>query len=83
MAGILPNSMGSKAGFMEKGMGFLKDASASYAQQTKKNEIQDPAKTAGGALMGAAGGAAAGSAIMPGWGTAIGAVVGLAGYMMG
>lgn len=39
-------------------------------------------RSAGGALTSAAGGAAAGTAIMPGWGTAIGGAAGLLGYYL-
>ena len=56
-------------------------ATASTLSQMQKEE-QEPKKTAGGAMQSAAGGALAGSAVMPGWGTAIGAVAGVAMYYL-
>lgn len=74
-------------GYKQSQLGSMGDvlsaASGTYRGQTSTapNPAYQP-KTAGGAATAAAGGAAAGTAIMPGWGTAIGAGVGLLGYYL-
>jgi len=72
----------SSPGFVEKAQTGLSQAAQSYAQQDRVIKMGEEKKTAGGALGAAAAGAGAGTMINPGWGTAIGAVVGLAGYML-
>lgn len=75
--------IGSSApGFVEKAQASLGQAAQSFAQQDRVIKMGEEKKTAGGALGAAAAGASVGTMINPGWGTAIGAVVGLGGYML-
>lgn len=69
--------------YIEKGQGFMRNAIQAHSARSDKYKNVEPGKTAGGALMSAAGGAAAGTQVMPGWGTAIGGAVGLFGYALG
>jgi len=55
---------------------------AAQTTAAMQKETPEEKKTTEGALSAAAGGAAMGTAVMPGWGTAIGACVGLAMYYM-
>jgi hypothetical protein len=79
----------SKPGYVEKSQQFLGQAGKTFSQQDRIIKRNEPGKTLGGGLMStasmAASGAMVGSAILPGPGTAIGAVggaiVGLAGYL--
>ena len=69
-------------GFVEKAQAGLGQAAQTFAQQDRIIGGGEEEKTAGGALSAAAAGAGAGTMINVGWGTAIGAAVGLAGYML-
>ncbi|WP_145542503.1 DNA transfer protein [Yersinia mollaretii] len=89
----LSGQMNSYQNLANIGLGALQgqaNAGQSYANNTGQLLGQSAALSAanankpsafGGALTGALGGAAAGTAIMPGWGTAIGAGVGLLGSL--
>jgi len=68
------------AGKAMQGMAGAGQTMGAIQQGSKTTTKQE--KTVGGAMGAAAGGAIAGSAIMPGWGTAAGAVVGLISYYM-
>ena len=56
-------------------------ASAAATLGSMQKETPEEEKTAGGAMQAGVGGAMAGS-VVPGWGTAIGAVAGVALYYM-
>ena len=70
---------GLPTNYAEKAMSAQKSAAQTTAGMQK--DPGKPEKTAGGAMQAAAGGAMAGS-VVPGWGTAIGAVAGVAMYYM-
>lgn len=70
---------GLPTNYAEKAMTAQKSAATTLASMQK--ETPEEEKTAGGAMQAAAGGAMAGS-VVPGWGTAIGAVAGVAMYYM-
>jgi len=72
----------SSPGFVDKATQALGQASQSFSKQDRIVGGGEAEKDAGGALAAAASGALAGSAINVGWGTAVGAAVGLAGYML-
>ena len=74
MIGGLPTN------YAEKAMTAQKSAADTLSQMQKKGQGK-PKKTTGGAAQAAVGGAMAGS-VVPGWGTAIGAVAGVAMYYM-
>jgi phage tail tape-measure protein len=62
----------------------MNQAAHSYGSMMQGTETKTEKKpSAGGALQGAIGGAAAGTAILPGWGTAIGAGIGLLAGLFG
>jgi hypothetical protein len=82
MAGLLTGG-GTRPGFADKASGLLAQAGQTFSQQDRVATTKEPGKTAGGAGMAALSGAAAGTMINPGWGTAIGAVVGVGAYMLG
>jgi outer membrane lipoprotein SlyB len=82
MAGGLPGIQASSPGFVDKAKGLLAQSGQSFSQQDRVIKQAEEEKSAGGALQGAAAGAAAGTMVLPGWGTAIGAVVGAAAYML-
>jgi len=69
---------------METAMQGMSQAAGTYGNMSKgsKTTVEPPGKTAGGAIGSMAGGAAAGTAVLPGWGTAIGAVVGGLAYAL-
>lgn len=71
---------GLPTNYAEKAMTAQTSAANTLGQMQKKGPGK-PKKTAGGAMQAAAGGAMAGS-VVPGWGTAIGAVAGVAMYYM-
>lgn len=66
--------------YAAKAMGAQQGVAQTTASMQRAQPEEE--KTVGGAMGAAAGGALAGSAIMPGWGTAVGAVAGLAMYYM-
>ncbi|MHC4757096.1 MAG: hypothetical protein ACYTE8_00405 [Planctomycetota bacterium] len=69
--------------YIEKGQGFMRNAIAAQAARSDKfKEPEEPGKSIGGGIMAAVGGASAGTSVMPGWGTLVGGVVGLAGYAL-
>lgn len=84
-------SLGNLVGMGQSAAANQAQAGQSYANNTgqllqglgsiQAGQANQPSK-AQGALTGAAAGAAAGTAIMPGWGTAIGAGVGLIGSLL-
>jgi hypothetical protein len=74
--------------YLGKAKGLMGDAATTYSKQQKKNEIKKPGPTAGGAILSGASMAAAGFGMLEGTalggpaGAGIGAVVGLAGYLL-
>ncbi len=81
MAG-LPGIQQTGGGYMGKAAGLLSQAGQSFSQQDRVIKSGEAEKDVGGALTSAASGAAAGTMILPGWGTAAGAVVGLGAYLL-
>jgi hypothetical protein len=75
---------------MNAAMQGMANAASSYSSMTKRTEVEEPGKTAGGAVTAGAGGAAAGAAtgaqlggqVGGYWGAGIGAVVGALAYAL-
>lgn len=82
MAG-LPGIQRSGGGYVGKAAGLLSQSAQTFSQQDRVARSPEEEKSAGGLGMAALSGAAAGSVINVGWGTAIGAVVGAGAYMLG
>jgi len=57
-------------------------AGTAQGMDRKQREPIKPEKTAGGAMSAAGGGAVAGTAVSPGYGTAAGAAIGFMGYYL-
>jgi hypothetical protein len=82
MAGLPGIQTGAGPGFVDKAKGLLAQSGQTFAQQDRIIKAGEPGKDVVGGLGAAASGAAAGTMVLPGWGTAIGAVVGLGAYML-
>ena len=75
--------LGGMPNWASHAQNYYQQASGSYRGMQKKTGTEGPEKNVGGALGAGLGGAAAGTSISPGWGTVIGAGVGVIGYMLG
>jgi hypothetical protein len=67
---------------IEKAQSYMGSAASSFAAMDKDREVEEPKKTAGGAIFGGIGGAAAGFAVGGPIGAGVGAGLGALAYYL-